>query len=140
MPNYLLTLNNLQVGPISAADDAAAQALANNLGQGATFALTDLALPSQSDPAAIMDGRRKKGCEVVAMFGDDNFAAGIALSASQTKDLNAQFRDLREMLEGGYLGAALVYIRALPTDGVLTPERKAKYLSEIETYLASEGL
>lgn len=90
------------------------------------------------NPSLIMEGRRNKGAEVVKMFGDDNYAAGITLSASQTKALNEDFRALREMLEGGFLSAALVYIRALPTDSILTADRKLKYRTLLEDHLAQE--
>lgn len=139
MAYYIFSNKEKQIRGTQDIADPAAWAAQNLPGEWTWEAYTPMPTPTLL-AADIMEGRRKKGREVVAMFGDDNFAAGINLSAIQTKALNEQFRPLREMLEGGFLGAALVYIRALSTDAILTPERKAKYRSIIEQYLAEEQI
>lgn len=94
--------------------------------------------PPTPDPATIVAARRRKGAAMVDMFLTDNFASGIILTAQQSTDMSNAFRAIRELLEAGALPAALVYVRAWPVDAVFSTERKLKYRTELETFLAQE--
>ena len=111
-------------------DDA--QAFADTLGVGYTVEFYKAYTPPTIQQRLDMD--MDFGSHIIYIFVEDNRVMDI--TPEQSEAVLVKFRDILAFAQTGAITSIQNYLPLIPTDDVFTQERKDKYITMINEYLA----
>jgi len=111
-------------------DDA--QAFADTLGVGYTAEFYKAYTPPTIQQRLDMD--MDFGSHIIYIFVEDNRVMDI--TPEQSEAVLVKFRDILAFAQTGAITSIQNYLPLIPTDDVFTQERKDKYITMINEYLA----
>jgi hypothetical protein len=109
-----------------------AQAFADTLGVGYTAEFYKAYTPPTIQQRLDMD--MDFGSHIIYIFVEDNRVMDI--TPEQSEAVLVKFRDILAFAQTGAITSIQNYLPLIPTDDVFTQERKDKYITMINEYLA----